>query len=108
MSKGQGKQKQVVFDADEASVVCEELERCREVLLIGLASYGELGRLSEVQSNYASELKAPDEDGVMRPINQESHGQIRGYRLGNGLYLRAGIEVPRYSDAQNARSRRTS
>ena len=65
------KHEQVVFDADEASVACEELERCRDVLLIGLASYGELGRLSEVQSNYTSELNVPDEDGVMQPINQE-------------------------------------
>jgi hypothetical protein len=82
MTKVTAKQKQVVFDADEASVACEELERCREVLLIGLASYGELGRLSEVQNMYASELNAPDEDGVTQPINQELQVRYEDRGLG--------------------------
>ncbi|MDQ3777204.1 MAG: hypothetical protein M3461_24035 [Pseudomonadota bacterium] len=41
---------QVVFDGDEVSLACEELERCREALLTGLVSYGEIERLSAVQS----------------------------------------------------------
>jgi hypothetical protein len=64
------KYKQVVFDADDVSEACEELERCREVLLIGLASYGEVERLSGVQSNYASELYDFDQDH-MQPIHPE-------------------------------------
>lgn len=43
------KQKQVAFDAGEGREVCESLEKCREMLLIGLASYGELERLENAQ-----------------------------------------------------------
>lgn len=65
------KHKQVVFDADEASIACEELETCREVLLIGLASYGEVERLSSVQGQYLSVLCAPDENDRMEPVHPD-------------------------------------
>jgi hypothetical protein len=38
-----------VFDAFDAREACESLEKIREVLLIGLASYGEIERLSHAQ-----------------------------------------------------------
>ena len=38
-----------VFDASDASLVCEMLEKIRDVLLIGLTSYGEIERLSDAE-----------------------------------------------------------
>ena len=37
------------FDASDAREVCESLEKIRDMLLIGLASYGEIERLSNAQ-----------------------------------------------------------
>ena len=49
------KDKQNVFDPGDDVVSLGELEMCREALLIGLASYGEMERLSAAQSGWGSD-----------------------------------------------------
>ena len=65
------KHKQVVFDSGRSKHSLRGAGDVREVLLIGLASYGEVERLASVQSNYASELYVTDEDDCRRAVNPD-------------------------------------
>jgi hypothetical protein len=69
----------------------------------GLASYGEVERLSEVQSQHYSELHTADDDED-RPICPALMVEYEDRHLGTVSKLRADVEVPRYSDAASRRA----
>lgn len=47
--------KQHGFSAFDASEACYKLEKCRDMLLIGLASYGEIERVWHAQTDHSAQ-----------------------------------------------------
>ncbi|MBA2594153.1 MAG: hypothetical protein M3495_08715 [Pseudomonadota bacterium] len=67
------KDKQNVFDPGDDVVSLGELEMCREALLIGLASYGEMERLSAAQSGWGSD---PDHEPIPPELRLIDHTAV--------------------------------